>query len=362
MQKLNLLLIGCLSFLTASQVYAFPEMVKKDYPNCMSCHRSPSGGGILTPYGRELSKELLSRWGQEGESAFAYGVFKPPEFLSFGGDIRFLQDYKNNQLIRKADFFFMQIDLETAVQYQALSAIGTIGLDLEDKSLISRRHYFLYHLNDIFCLRAGRFLPAFGINTPDHIITTKRGIGFDQATETYNVEVSWVGERINIYATGIFGRPDSPSLIRETGGALNTSIFMLEKHKIGVSYYFGFTETTQRHLFGPYGIFRFTPKLVWLTELDFQAKVLKSLFNQVGVVNYQRLDYEISQGLHPYLIQSLSKEDFANPLSLFESYGIGVQFFPRPHWVLQLEFLKQRTLSFSRAFSDFAWLLVHFYP
>jgi len=38
----------------AERAWSFPEMVGKGYNNCLTCHHSPSGGGIVTEYGREL--------------------------------------------------------------------------------------------------------------------------------------------------------------------------------------------------------------------------------------------------------------------------------------------------------------------
>ena len=48
-------------FLFTQNVSAFPEMIRHGYINCNACHVSPAGGGLLTAYGRTISKELLSR-------------------------------------------------------------------------------------------------------------------------------------------------------------------------------------------------------------------------------------------------------------------------------------------------------------
>ena len=74
MQRWILALILVLTFSLRS--YGYPEMVRHGYANCTACHVSPNGGGILTPYGRSLSQELLSTWGAKNESDFMYGFMK----------------------------------------------------------------------------------------------------------------------------------------------------------------------------------------------------------------------------------------------------------------------------------------------
>ena len=40
--------------LGATGVGAEPMFLSKQYNRCTSCHYSPTGGGLLTPYGRSL--------------------------------------------------------------------------------------------------------------------------------------------------------------------------------------------------------------------------------------------------------------------------------------------------------------------
>jgi hypothetical protein len=359
------------SFFLPTSLWAFPELVRHGYVNCTSCHVSPTGGGVLTAYGRELSKEVLSTWGKDGEAAFAYGLVKPPEWLSMGGDFRGLELYTDTVTATQKRFILLQVDLEAAANYKKLYLVSTLGyMDPSPNSsllvdhLISRRHYLNYRPTDELSFRVGKFLYAFGINTPDHVTSVKRGLQFnDQGFETYNAEAAWIGERINAYVTGVFGRPDSPALARETGVALQVSTSIADTYKIGASLFAGSNNRQSRQVMGPFGILGFTPHFFLLSELDFQGVTSSdnSLGKQWGLASYERLDYEFVQGFHGYLTQEALRLDFSNSETLSKVYGIGVQFFPRSHFELNLSW-QLRMDAVSPGYSDYAYLLLHFYP
>ena len=71
----------------ASTASAEPMFLAKQYTRCTACHYSPTGGGLLTPYGRLLSHRELSTTGAtatapvagaeddpHGEQAFLFGA------------------------------------------------------------------------------------------------------------------------------------------------------------------------------------------------------------------------------------------------------------------------------------------------
>lgn len=338
--------------------------------NCTSCHISPSGGGVLTQYGRELSREVLSYASREKEAAFLYGAVVPPDWLTLGGDVRVLGFYRDTPTFTQGQVFPMQMDMEAAATYKNFIVVGTMGYQRPSRTspnltdyFISRRHYVNYRPTGELSIRAGMFMPAFGINTPDHATVTKRGLGWNAGSETYNLETAWIGERFNLYATAILGRPDALDLNREKGAAVLPSLTISDTYRVGFSYFYGLNTLGNRHVFGPFGILGFTPHFFLLTELDFQSATSQSdpSHPQWGVVNYQKLDYEFFQGFHGYITQELSRLNFASLDSLSKTYGIGLQFFPRPH--LELNFSWQIQTSATLAgYTDFGFLLLHFYP
>ena len=86
------MMIKTLFFVVAATVCATtaraePMFLGKQYTRCTACHYSPTGGGLLTPYGRLLSdRELSTTHGKasapasdaaddpHGEQAFLYGA------------------------------------------------------------------------------------------------------------------------------------------------------------------------------------------------------------------------------------------------------------------------------------------------
>ena len=345
------------------RAHGFADMVRHGFPNCISCHTSATGGGLLTEYGRSISAELLSTWKSPGEERFVYAM-KPSEVVSLGGDLRTALFQQNRATVRSTQILLMHADVEAGVTLGPVTAVATAGID-NHSSPISRRHYVQYRANDDLTLRAGRFLPAFGINVENHSIATRKGIGRNQASETYNFEAAWSGEQIDAFATAVFGRPDAPSLGAESGLALSGGILLDERFKVGVSYYYGSRDISKRHLMGPYAILGFTPRFYMLLDIGFQlfSPLTGPVANvqQQGTASYFRLDYELIQGFHAYLTQEFAQLDFRKSATGSEAYGVGLQWFPRPHWELNLLFQKQRVGGPSAKFADVVFLLVHFY-
>ena len=74
MKALSFVLLFIFGMGFAAPAWAFPEMIRHGYTSCMTCHVSPNGGGLMTPYGRSMSKEILSRHAYEGEERLFHGA------------------------------------------------------------------------------------------------------------------------------------------------------------------------------------------------------------------------------------------------------------------------------------------------
>ena len=356
-------------FLVGSLAQAFPELTRHGYTNCTACHVSPSGGGALSPYGRELSRELVSTWGFEGEQGVG-ALWTPPESIAVGGDVRTVYTYRDNPVYREGKWYFMQADVEAYYTYDKFTVGGSIGAEKPDSTKneyksISRRHYLLYRWNDQITIRGGRFQPAYGINLPDHYVTIKRDLGWDMSrpggSETYNAEFAYLGEEWIALATAIFGRPDDLTRKAETGGALNVSRAFWERFRVGGSFYFGDNDLQSRQVVGPYAILGFTPHFFLLSEIDWQNKVPKSGKEQHGIAWYHKLGYEVYKGVVPYGTYELRYLDDSDPNSQMDAVGIGAQLFPRPHFEFNGTYQKTRSSAYDRSWVDLAYFRLHYY-
>lgn len=67
--RLALLLLPLLAVTAPREAHAYTWMIKHGYPACNACHTDPSGGELLTYYGRVISQEFVStKWGGSEQS------------------------------------------------------------------------------------------------------------------------------------------------------------------------------------------------------------------------------------------------------------------------------------------------------
>jgi hypothetical protein len=201
------------TLLVASTGWAEPTFLAKQYTRCSACHYSPTGGGLLTPYGRLLSHRELSTWrpatadteaadDRHGEQAFLYGALGDalgpvnlglemrPSHLRVG----FPGGHQDMNLQ-------MNLDLVGAVQKDRWLAYGSAGREppyaavrngrtLSNPAFISYEHWISYQFDDHLRVRAGRFLPAYGVRFADHSMYSRAGLDLDRNDQVYGLEAS----------------------------------------------------------------------------------------------------------------------------------------------------------------------------
>lgn len=367
-QLKKILLLFSLIFLHSISAKAFPEMTVHGYVNCTACHVSPSGGGVLTEYGRSLSKELLSLQTPTSADLTEEPGTEKKWFLP-GGDIRAIQTYLDTPKVKRGEFFLMQADFMAAFLWKKWSLVSSLGIkggpnDVEDRNdIFSKIHYLMYQATETLSVRVGRFMPQYGLNEPNHTVVTREGLGFGEESETDNLEFAANNDRGEVFATAILGRQDEPALDREKGFALSVSYAYLDKNKIGVNVYHGKNSSVDRWLGGFWGILSLSKKVFLLSEVDHQwsTKATPNESSTRGLVSYQRLGYEVVQGMQVYATHQLSYLDFDSVLSRTDAFGPGFDFFPKDHFEVRAEYLKQRMMARGSDYFDFAWLFLHYY-
>lgn len=353
------------------KAFSYSELSRHGYVNCTTCHLSPSGGSLLTPYGRELSKAALSTWGTKKEQYFAYNAFpalSKSERVLVGAYIRGLQAYRMDETANEARAILMQADFDIAYNAPSWAITGSAGRQelrkgLEsDSRLFSRRHYGIYRITPSHQLRAGKFLKFYGLNDPNHQMYVRRFLNFGFDSESYNLEYSYQGENISTFATAFLGNFKDPfALAKEEGMSLSASYFFYDKQKIGISLLRASDEISKRSVSGVWGIFSYHPQFFSIHEFDLQYKFIKNNSQkQNGFVTSNKFNYEPIKGLISFLSYDLANLNPAIISSKKLAYGAGLQLFPRPHLEILTAWQKEEIVKL-KVKSDLYSLMVHFY-
>ena len=220
----------------AGPAFAEPTFLSKQYPRCTACHYSAAGGGLLTPYGRSLSREEISTFGRQGtggvpavgatagEEGFLFGALGSESPLQLGLDVRpsHLNVDVSGRTIADRNFL-MNLDLQAAWRRNRWTAYGTVGRapGSGGGEPIFYEHWVAYQVTDGLTVRGGRFLPAYGVRFADHTSFTRERLDLAQDDQVYGVEVGLSTDRSLLQVAIGPGRAES--LIAGDGRAALTS-------------------------------------------------------------------------------------------------------------------------------------------
>ena len=345
---------------------AYPDMIRHNYSSCTACHFSPAGGGLLNPYGRTISKEVLSTWGTEKEAQPFYGVLegsKLNSWLQVGGNIRALQLHHESDKVREGRTIPMQAGLEAAAQWGRWTVSFFFGKLNKDWKVEPEfiRYYTTYQWSDEWTLRLGRFTPIFGLNVPQHTLPTRGALGFGQNSERDSLEASWTGEKWSgsLTASKSVLTKQQPEV--ESGVSSQLNYTFADSYKFGMSYWLGAQESQHREVFSAHGSLGFTEHFYLLTETALQYKRPYGGKSQDGIFHFAKLGYEVFKGFHAQFVEEYSQSDFTVENSKMESFGPGFLFYPRPHFEFEFLYSKKKIRVMRDDFEDYAYLLMHYY-
>jgi hypothetical protein len=374
-------------FLWAFAASAYPWMIRHDYAGCPQCHADPSGGSLLTEYGRAQGELLLrTQYGKAVEEpgliADFLGFVPLPSPLLLGGDVREAAiDVLAAGQPAQTDVFLMQGDVEGQVSVGRFRANGSIGFAQEgayaasitkriDDNLVSRVHWLGVDLGEdrSFTVRAGRLNVPFGLRSVEHDawtrVYTRTDSNQDQeygAAFAWNVP-SWRGEVMAIAGNFL----ESPDRFRERGYSGYAEWNGVPKLAVGVSSLIvhasaGVDITDGSSPNGTplpadlirqaHGVFaRYTPvkPLVLSLEADllFDSQPptkTAAARNAPGIVSQLQADVEVIQGVHLDAIGEIvdKESDLAGPAGgptqpWFRGWGF-VNWFFAPHADIRLD-------------------------
>ena len=342
---------------------AEPTFLARQYQRCTACHYSPSGGGLLTPYGRSLSREEISTFGRQGaseatgteapagEEGFLFGALGDESPLQLGLDLR-PSHLGVDVAGRKIDDrnFLMNLDLQAAWRQDRWTAYGTVGRRPArgGGELVSYEHWVAWQANDGVSMRGGRFLPAYGVRFADHTSFTRERLDLAQDDQVYGIEVGVSTDRLLLQVSAGPGRAES--LLDDDGRRAFTSSGRLQLDLgprtvlVGSVLYRGASEVGPRST--DTGVsFGYAPT-AWLTtwtHADVRLQKLRTSARSYIVAN--QTSVEAFRGFWLRVSPQMRWTD-GDPRGEVRRMAYGVDFYPRTHWHVNVSYYRDR-LQFS---------------
>lgn len=359
----------------APSAEAYVENVIHGYMNCMACHHSPSGGGILNDYGRSLSRELMSTWkGPEGFEKPVWGLVPNQENVNFGGHFRGIQTKSKNDQFERGRLFAMQQNIELAVRTKNVWIVATAGTQEGPKGVpgkdefISERHYVTWENAADERVRTGKFRQNYGLGESNHTRYIKSALGFGSLSENYQLEFNKyfdTGELTLSSALGanLFSSDPSEKRSDEKNIATTAAYYYGEKSKIGVSALLGETPARKRSLMGIYGILGFGAHSFVKYEFDYEySKTIALESESKGLfAGFISLGHQLFKGVTVSVLHEQLQRDLSDGQTRVHAPGVGVQWLPLPHFELQVEYKREFSKASPGNPLDSSWVLFHFY-
>ena len=166
--KLPLLLVFA-SFAFIGKALAYETMTRFRYANCMTCHYSSTGGGLLNSYGKVIAKEI---------STFKSKKLPRKRTWDHGLQTR-ISHVKRGDWTRS---FPMQLDYMAAFKGKKVTFEGVLAKtptdNLSDKPKFEKQFFFrkallTYAFNEKFYLQIGRDYLDVGLNLVDHTLIVR---------------------------------------------------------------------------------------------------------------------------------------------------------------------------------------------
>ncbi|MDB4991464.1 MAG: hypothetical protein JWN04_6642 [Myxococcaceae bacterium] len=353
--------LACMLFGYTPSAHAYVWMIRHGETQCSNCHADPSGGELLTKYGRAQGNRLLkmnytrpdsdraaTQTGQSrpavsaARNGFLWGAWDTPDWLLLGGSLRGAAFLQNSVSV-----FPMQIDGYAQVKFWRFRAGGSLGIaQLKQNSpdgrdtfitrnqgdklnLLSRTHWIALDLGAKrdWTLRAGRLNLPFGLRVPEHYLWVRDVTRTDRESDqqegvalAYNNR--WLRSEVMAIAGNYQIRPDR---YRERGYSAFAEYLINDGLGIGVSSLVTAAHADRvsfeqdRTVRGVHGVFmrqRIIKPLVVLAEAD----LMHISRRDVGYAGFGQLDYEPIQGLHLITTVEVLDQGLHHPAPVGISY------------------------------------------
>jgi hypothetical protein len=302
--------------------------------DCRACHINPTGGGMRNAHGREFSIEQLPLQGKTGDMEKAIEAAQINRYLSIGTDLRFayLRAEHESASAYKDSFFPMQADL-----YVAFTPTDYLTIYYQDgvERSQSRETFVLFQrLPFNSHVKAGRFIPPYGLKLDDHtaFIREKLGFGAPDFGQDAGAEIGF-GERHWFGNAAVFNGRSSDQIHRK--GFSATAGWKSPLFWLAGSYFNNKTGPAEHAYAGVYGAFHIG-RVTLLGEWD---QITKDNITEVtGSAIYGELDWRILRGV----VAKVKYDGFDPDLDIsddeLDRYTIGLDLYPYPFTELLLQY------------------------
>ncbi len=335
---------------------AYPQFQFSSGTNrCGQCHYSPSGGGLLTSWGRDESADTIS---MGGDGAFLHGLLSTPSWLGIGGDFRFAFLDNDVGSPQGGEFaaFPMQADVYGRAAINDSWSInvtlgvrgivrpddGSIGGRLGSAAgdIMSREHYVMWRPSATGpYARVGRFFAPFGLRFVEHVYFVRRYTGYDLYEETYNASGGYVSDDWEVHAT-LFAPPPKNTIEllagtgpAEAGFAGYGELRLAKTSAIAVQTRLGFGDLESRMTGGLVGkLWLEKPKILFLGEGDLiHQSFSTAAYSQNQFVSFLGADFYPARGIMAGVAYERFQENLGVSRTGRNAYDIQLNVFPWAH-------------------------------
>ncbi len=330
--------ITSLFIILFATLQALPRFAVQEGVSCNLCHVDPNGGSLRNDYGISVASSELSKT-QSGDRTAGYtGMIN--DHLRVGGDMRFLNYNTNENGQLQSALFPMQADIAA---YWNINE--NVGVFAEQNLLRGQNEAWILWSGLPFnsYLKAGKDIPAYGLNLDDHTSFIRGGnirkkglqyeglafspylsspglVEFGLNIGNFNFSQSIANAFINTFGSGGFGEYVSDKAFTTrlewwpTLGRINGFIggSILQQGLIRFNGLFG-------------GIS--AGNITWTGEVDIVEE-----YASTGTVlaSYSEIDYNFTKGLNLILKYDFFDENIDAYGSSINRITFGAEFYPIP--------------------------------
>jgi hypothetical protein len=362
-----------LGVLLTNEAQAYSWMNRHGYAGCGTCHTDPSGGSLLTQYGRAQSSLLLStRYGTRTEaeeparaSAQLFGLAELPTQVLVGGWLRGgrIWNVVDGSLVDQR-LLFMRADVGAHVTLGRFSGAATLGYapassaaqtewvqvtHNEGGNAVSREHWLGLRPGEGFLLRVGRLNVPFGLRNAEHTAWVRAETRTDlNQHQQHGAALAVESGAFRSEAMLILGNYQiGPDLYRERGGAGYVEWTFLPRQSLGLSLLMTHAgaspstgQETLRQILGVFSRNAVGERLAILAEADVLAVTTPRDPVRLGTVAFLQADYEPLRGLHAIVTTEHRRRADAESELEWAAWG-GVAWFFLPHFDVRADAVRR---------------------